>query len=295
MNQVNFDALKHIKAPQDWLDKAAAIPGICVQKKRTFPIYRVAAAASLVLVSVIGLLVFFFYGNKKPIEIRPSSTETTVSATEAPGSSQELLPTLTIEAFLPTTPREAPTDQHGQPVTEVIPTEKRNSTATEPTTRVSPSQAATEHKPKPTQGTVKPTQGMPQPTSHSDAAYTADPTQTTAEPTASPKPTDTPVSQIPTEGISTVESSVSFFATFDASLLNEGETVYCIYSPVGYATGTNNSSVKQPAEYFITKNGTVYASCEVWIDEPVPAENSTYQYYFINERGHRLASGTKTV
>ena len=114
--------------------------------------------------------------------------------------------------------------------------------------------------------------------------------------TEPPAPTEPPPIQIPTEGISTAEGDLCFSATFDASLLEDGEAVYCIYAPVGYAAGSYASSKKQPADYFIAKDGTVYASCEVWIDEPLPTEETTtYQYIFVNERGHRLASGTQTM
>ena len=271
MNQVNFDALKNIKAPQDWLDKAAAIPGTCVQEKRAFPIYRVAAVASLVLVTVIGLLLFFFYGNNKPIEIRPSSTETTVTATETPGLSPELSPTLTIEAILPTTPREAPTDEHGQPVTEVIPTEKRNSSATEPTS-VSPSQAATEHKPNPTQNAVAPTEESP-------------------APTQAPLPTEPP---IPTENPGEiVAGSICFTAVFPASLIEEGEPIYCEYWEQGLSSIENNGSEDDgQAQYTVMDNGMVYAVYEP--NEPIPAGSVTYEYRFY-QNGKLLASGSQAV
>ena len=46
MNRLNFDSANNIKAPREWLEKAALIPETPV-KKRAFGLYRVAAAASI--------------------------------------------------------------------------------------------------------------------------------------------------------------------------------------------------------------------------------------------------------
>ena len=63
MNEMNFDSLKHIKAPQAWLEKAAAIPEACGQKRSAFPLNRYLTAASIVLVSAVGLLIFLHFGS----------------------------------------------------------------------------------------------------------------------------------------------------------------------------------------------------------------------------------------
>ena len=54
MDKHNFDSLKNLKAPQEWIAKAALIPE-STEKRRAFPLYRVTAAASVVLVALTGL------------------------------------------------------------------------------------------------------------------------------------------------------------------------------------------------------------------------------------------------
>ena len=108
MNKVNFDSLSAYKAPEDWINKAAAIPDTAVQKRPPFRIYRVVAAASIVLVSVAGLLVFLFFGNggSTPVAIREGGTsatdsrsdETVVSETTETGAPAETIAVLSTDA-----------------------------------------------------------------------------------------------------------------------------------------------------------------------------------------------------
>ena len=297
MNEMNFNSLKNIKAPQEWLDKAAAIPETIEEKPAAVPVRRIAAAASIVLVSAVGLMVFLFFGNGNtgaPFAVRQdrtSVTEVTSGETCFGETRESAAPAETIAVYS--------TDSQGNTIiayrdktaaTEsgVHPTEKRRSniSPTAPNASAAPSSPRSTEKPS---SSLRATEGVSAPT-EAPAAATELP-----EPTKPPLPTNPPATQLPTEGNSSVESVLSFFATFDSSLLNEGEAVYCIYSPVGYATGSGTSTKKQQADYFITKYGIVFASCDVLIDEPLPAEAITYQYCFVNERGHRLASGTQTM
>ena len=296
MNEMNFDSLKKIKAPQEWLDKAAAIPEIAEEKPAAVPVRRIAAAASIVLVSAVGLMVFLFFGNGNtgtPFAVRQnrtSVTEVTSGETCFGETRESAAPAETIAVYS--------TDAQGNTVIDyrekaaatersIQPTEKGRSKVA-PTAPTASAATASPQSTEKAYPTTRATEYVPNPTES--------PSPTVAPATEPPAPTDPPPIQIPTEGISTAEGDLCFSATFDASLLEDGEAVYCIYAPVGYAAGSYASSKKQPADYFIAKDGTVYASCEVWIDEPLPTEETTtYQYIFVNERGHRLASGTQTM
>ena len=293
MNEMNFDSLKKIKAPQEWLDKAAAIPETAEEKPAAVPVRRIAAAASIVLVSAVGLMVFLFFGNGNtgaPFAVRQdrtSVTEVTSGETCFGETRESAAPAETIAVY--STDAQGNTviayrDKSAATESGVHPTEKRRS-------KVAPTSSSATASPQSTEKaspTTRATDYVPNPTES--------PSPTVAPATEPPAPTEPPPIQIPTEGISTAEGDLCFSATFDASLLEDGEAVYCIYAPVGYAAGSYASSKKQPADYFIAKDGTVYASCEVWIDEPLPTEETTtYQYIFVNERGHRLASGTQTM
>ena len=89
MNKVNFDGLKNIKAPREWLEKASAVPEGCAKRRRSLPLYRAAAAASIVLVAAISLLSYLFFGTvKAPLKLSGgnAATKGTVSATETSGT-----------------------------------------------------------------------------------------------------------------------------------------------------------------------------------------------------------------
>ena len=118
MNKLNFDSLNNIKAPEQWIKNAVAIPETSV-KKRGFPHYRIAAAASIVLVSVIGLLTFLSFGNHAPIELRDNAVDN-VSSTDAAGdgSFPDDGDAPRLDTIFPTLPRVYPTDAAGNPVIE---------------------------------------------------------------------------------------------------------------------------------------------------------------------------------
>lgn len=277
MNKVNFDSLNNIKAPEQWIKNAAAIPEL-PQKKRTFPLYRVAAAASIVLVSVIVLLVFFFGGNKTPVTVISGSTaasEPRIGETSADASADApdgtVILSATGAAGSPTGPSESETDAVS---------------GTQPTGGgTSPYVPAPSAAPTVSRATEKPV--STEPPAESEPA----PTDVSAQ---SPVPADDPTDiQKPTEIWLSPESVVSFSATFDVSLLSEGENVYCIVMKEGYSWA---SSVKQKADYFITKNGVGYAYCDMPIGEDAAEEETiTYRYLFISESGRTLASGTQVV
>lgn len=145
MNKVNFDSLKNIKAPEAWLKKAAAIPETPV-KERAFPApYRVAAAASLVLVSVIGLLVFLVHQGTDGVVVAPNGNHVdTQAATDSITANDDTAETSAVPSLIGSifpTEQIYPTNAQGQRVTEaaIAPT----SSATAPSTAIAPVQKPT--------------------------------------------------------------------------------------------------------------------------------------------------------
>lgn len=84
MNEMNFRNLENLTVPDELMEKLLAIPETEEEKAPiVIPWWRnrsVIAAASLVLVSVLSLIVYFLIGNKidKPITIKPSSSATEI-------------------------------------------------------------------------------------------------------------------------------------------------------------------------------------------------------------------------
>lgn len=277
MNQVNFDSLNNIKAPEQWIKNAAVIPETSV-KKRAFPLYRVAAAASIVLVSVIGLLTYLSFGNHAPIELRDNAAYD-VQPTDAAGDGS--FPddgfTPNLDPILPTLPRVYPTDASGDPVIE-MPTQSKSAngktSATEPTERGRSGSKTV----SPTEITAAPTQGAPS----TQAPEQTDP----------PIPTEPPELPIPTEGQGEVIAGrICFTATFPASLIEEGEPIYCMYQELGYAIVAEDQQ-DLPVQYTVMGNGMVFAMCEPDID--LTEDMTTFEYMFY-QNGKVLARGTVTV
>ena len=105
-------------------------------------------------------------------------------------------------------------------------------------------------------------------------------------------PNPTEPQQSPTEYHGEViMSDISFTATFPASLIEEGEPIYCKYWTSGYASPSVESDIQ--AQYTVTANGMVLAVYETNID--IAEEDMiTYEYLFY-QNGKVLARGTQTV
>lgn len=187
----------------------------------------------------------------------------------------DISPTISAPILFPTDGQLTPTDEHGQPMTEAkasptAPTEKKSASATEPNESI-----------RPTQKPVKATEGV------------SDPTQEVIAPTeAYTPPNPTEPQQSPTEDHGEViMSDISFTATFPASLIEEGEPIYCKYWTSGYASPSAESDEK--AQYTVTANGMVLAVYEPDIDI-MEEDMITYEYLFY-QNGKVLARGTQTV
>ena len=258
MDDRNFDSLKNIKTPQAWLDKAAAIPE-APRKKRIVPLYRFAAVASIVLVSVIGLVVFLRFDSGKAPVVSHGGTgatdygysETIGEATDASANS-ETISALSTDTIIRNMDATEPT------ATGTLPSESQKASVA-PTT----SQKATE-KPSPT---APATERAITPTDHPKETQPPKPT--------SPPPTDPPATQETTGIFPNGMPYISASAVFPSSLLSHGDVVCCAIYDHGKLVSQGEASV------YIMKNGSVFAEYDTGIEAE---RGKVYHYTFFAEQ-----------
>ena len=234
MNKVNFNSLKNIKAPQAWMDKAAAIPETAPKRRAAFPVYRAAAAACLALVSAIGLLSFLLFGGQAPVVLRDRQDVSETAPAQTSGSSDtsddEEYPDM--GSVFPKLPQITPTDaQEGvikEEATHPASSKGKNKpSATESDRKAIPSQDTDDS----TQAVVSPTQGVSSPTQE-------------PYPTSSPQPTDPPETQEPTGGY-IPPGDCEIYGSFKVSVgsaggynITEDLTIFCrLYDSGGKLIG----------------------------------------------------------
>ena len=278
MDKHNFDSLKNLKAPQEWIEKAALIPE-STEKRRAFPLYRVTAAASVVLVALIGLSAFLLFGRgQTPITVQDATT----AETRAIGNSETVGVT---ENSKPTDAVVSPTRGSQAGSTEFF------ADSTEAPAK--PAQPATE---KPADPTVYPTASSA-PTDAPIEAPTEAPTAPPILPTA-PPPTTPPATEAPTDGMEVPagDGEISFSAVFSSSLIGEGEPLYCTFWEQDHYASSMAIDDDHKARYSILKNGMVLAMYEALV--PASAGDDphviTYEYIFYNSRGQVIARGTES-
>ena len=272
MDKHNFDSLKNLKAPQEWIEKAALIPE-SAEKRRAFPLYRVTAAASIMLVALIGVSAFLLFGRgQAPIIVhgQPDATAETraIGNAETVGVTENSKPT--DAAVNPTRASQAGSTEFFADSTEAP---------------AKPAQPAAE---KPADPTVYPT-APPAPT----VAPTAQPILPTA-----PPPTTPPATVPPTDGMEVPagDGEISFSAVFSSALIGEGEPLYCTFWEQDHYASSMTIDDDHKARYSILKNGTALAMYEALVpasagDEP---HVITYEYIFYNSRGQMVARGTES-
>lgn len=189
-----------------------AYPVFVVSKQpyhAVIPFYKkpqlLATAASIVLVTALGISLFFLFGNKNTIPIAPvstvSDTETVSYTSLAPTAATEQSSVPTDGTSSPTKPRDtaAPTQSAADNVT---------SAATAPTAPTSDSQTPTQH---PAEAASHPTQRA----TEKPTKPTQKPVTPTQKPTSAPTtqratilPTEAPVTEHPTESSPAVASEI---------------------------------------------------------------------------------------
>ena len=274
MDKHNFDSLKNLKAPQEWIEKAALIPE-STEKRCAFPLYRVTAAASVVLVALIGLSAFLLFGRgQAPITVQNATTAETraIGNAETVGVTEDSKPT--DAAVSPTRASQAGSTEFFADSTEAP---------------AKPAQPATEKAAVPT---VYPTAPTVAPT----VAPTEAPTAPLILPTA-PPPTTPPATVPPTDGMEVPagDGEISFSAVFSSSLIGEGEPLYCAFWEQDHYASSMTIDDDHKARYSILKNGTALAMYEALV--PASAGDDphviTYEYIFYNSRGQVIAGGTE--
>lgn len=274
MDKHNFDSLKNLKAPQEWIEKAALIPE-STEKRRVFPLYRVTAAASVVLVALIGLSAFLLFGRgQAPITVQNATTAETraIVNAETVGVTENSKPT--DAAVSPTRASQAGSTEFFADSTEAP---------------AKPAQPATEKAADPT---VYPTAPFA-PT----VAPTEAPTAPSVLPTT-PPPTTPPATEAPTDGMEVPagDGELSFSAVFSSTLIGEGEPLYCTFWEQDHYASSMAIDDDHKARYFILKNGMVLAMYEALV--PASAGDDphviTYEYIFYNSRGQVIARGTES-
>lgn len=271
MDKHNFDSLKNLKAPQEWIEKAALIPE-STEKRRAFPLYRVTAAASVVLVALIGLSAFLLFGRgQTPITVQNATTAETraIGNAETVGVTEDSKPT--DAAVSPTRASQAGSTEFFADSTEAP---------------AKPAQPATEKAAVPTVYPTAPT-----------VAPTEAPTAPLILPTA-PPPTTPPATVPPTDGMEVPagDGEISFSAVFSSSLIGEGEPLYCTFWEQDHYASSMAIDDDHKARYSILKNGTALAMYEALV--PASAGDDphviTYEYIFYNSRGQMIARGTES-
>lgn len=287
----------------------------CPREKKLAPIpfwhssRRIAAAASLVLVSVLGIALFFLFGNKSdhsPLAVRPSPT--VISAPSEDGGEDDGAPhdgTVTPASETVHSDPSQSASESSAP-TGAASDSGRNSATVSPS--VHPSQLPTS--PLPT-GSVKPT-SAPQsisptdrPTSPTDvpAQPTAPPTEAPFEPTLPQEPTDDhddpdpptegggeePGYEPPTEGSPYLWLTVT--DSFSAEKLAAEGTVYCrLFNNMGRALGDSDRFSDEHIARVVIRNQTsVYVAYDV--PDYLITYAGYYNYIFYDESGKLLSQG----
>lgn len=279
MNKVNFDGLKSIKAPEEWIEKASVIPETHV-RKRVFPVYRAVAAASVVLAGIVGTVVFMQFGTGTPVAVRSESTVETMTQTDfvqtehAASESTALSPAETVvipggipsenSAIIVQSSSESAAPENAEPTDGAA-----IARSTVPSAAAAPTQ-------RPTQLSAQTT--APEPT--------VSPTQPPA-PTSPPEPTSSPVpwEEDPTVNSPDSKITISAAAAFPASKLYSDETVFCVITENGTPISAG------VAHYVILDNGMAFAEYDSGI-EPEPGK--VYRFIFTGDSGGNYVAASRT-
>lgn len=296
MKQLNFDSLTHIKTPEEWLEKAAAVPQTEAKRQAIFIPRRFIAAASIVLVGTLGLLAFFLHKDTDGLLMIPDSypteTQASTDGVKVIGSTENVTVSGT-EAIAPTGGQKVPTDAQGQRATEptVASTAGAGIAATQPTqAAVPPSETAAP--------TVRPT--APSATQRPTAP------PETQRPTELPAPTAPPATQKPTEAYRP-PGDTEFYGTFSITdsgtasgsgwNVAEDLTVFCrLYDSSGKLVGDSPLYHPQREATILSKfsDGTIFAYYNP-VEKGLSVSEGVYEYVFYDIHDNELYRGIKFV
>ena len=309
MTKPEFDFSKHIEVPDEWIERALAIPETCRPRNRRSSLNgfavgrRVLAAASIVLVLTLGITVYFLFGNKNltpPVATVPVSHS---AATPSEAYDPTVSPDVTNADVTAAAPTTAPSDESAAPTAPSQP----GSTAVTPTD--SPTDATVKAIQKPTQSaaqrpTQKPTQRPTQPSTQPPAQR---PTQTTVigptEVACEDPSEDNPPPSIETQAVETPCSDgfidIYIYVADAIHQSSANETVYCrVYDSAGRLLGSSNLyDISHRAKVYTSDSrGVCYGYYYAMTDDEISrAADSSCTYAFYTSSGYIIATGTATV
>lgn len=283
------------------------------KKEKVIPVARFSkaavAAASLVLVSVLSMTLYFLFGNKisTPIAVVPSPQSATTPSAPAgvsggdnaqnqdgsaePTQGQSLIQQIISGRF------PVPTET----VSAASPTEKKNPQPTEKPAG-KPSVKATE---KPGQKATEKPSPLPteRPSLQSTEKPVADATQPEPEPTTylptepqMPPWNDDP--DPPTEGGEPgifIPAPVEFYGSFDRSCLPADHILYCkIYDSAGKLLGDRDLYASEHLAEIIRVTDTAVLA-EYSVPEGMIWDSGYYNYVFYDSRGTLLTQGQEYI
>lgn len=301
MSKPDFDFSKYFEVPDEWIESALNIPNAVNTRPKVLPIRRYVAAASIVLVVALGISVFFLFGNKKPIPVKPDNSGIAVQ------SASESVTASDIGGAESTQP---PSDAKIQPATG-----SRKDRSTIPTHSTQPSQAVVSTLPHTTENsathpymspTTEPPQSDPtdapqhQPTHKPGTPAPPSPTQPKVAPT-SPPATSAPATVFPTEeqkktgNIRIPSSSIEMTVAADEEI-----RLYCrVYDSQGRILGDSN--LYAPSHLvdisLVPSAEDQYESAEYsYTFEYLPSQVcGTLRYQLYTQGDHVVYTGTVTI
>ena len=284
------------------------------KREKIIPFARInrtaLAAASLVLVSVLSLTVYFFFGNKNRTPVPVASSPQSVTTPSTPtGESGDPLGQQTPSA--PTEPRSGlqqimdwlfpkPTTATGMPTSSTAPTEKNTKSivlSSKETTK-----SDTTHKPT-EMGAFVPTESAPRstepphptepcdPPSNDPTEHVPDPWEPTeGDPNEGDSPAHEPEIVPPTEdGGMEAAPPTEINASFDASLTDDVTHVYCkVYDDSGRRLGSSDL-YDRSHRADVLDAGSRYASVVYEVPDGVLTRPGYYNYVFYDRNGRMLA------
>lgn len=319
MNKYNCDSLKNLSVPEELIEKALMIPETAEKTPAVLPWYRrtrmIAAAASVVLVTALGVSAFFLFGNKKPpVKANHEAVDLTAIATDVPTE-----PTDSAEKA--SEPVAKPSETATEAATETSPrTSSGRSVTTVPTvaggmSATNDDQTATPEEPAPTSAVRQesPEQSestekrLPDPVVQPNDVQPVIPTEHAVEPTVpSVIPTDAPNDPSPwvfllaptgDSGDPTAPTSASTGGTFAPPIYAHGSPdgltgsgkVYCaLYDPDGALMGGGELLSPERLTTVIWNSGG-----NLWLKYVVPQgmlpDSGTYEIRLYNEDGREIA------
>lgn len=234
MNDLNFRSLENMQVPDELIERLLAIPETAERKPAVIPWYRrraAVAAASLVLVSVLSLTVYFLFGTKNhtSLPISPSSpvsstvqettdgtpSETSQGSTDA-DENPSVIRQIIDSIFRPTEPQTAT-----QPTAVRSTQPQATSAKPVPAGETTPQTATEKHEETPTEPPtetpieIEPTEEPPEPVAPTEPPDLPDPT----DPPDLPDPTESPYTDIISDLVYIGE-------------IPDGSVIYCwLYNP----------------------------------------------------------------